>query len=366
MKPKFYIVGGYNRDILMHRESNDIDWVVVGATPEWMLANGYKQVGADFPVFLNEDGVEHALARTERKTGAGYHGFATSHDPSVTLEDDLRRRDFTMNAIAFDPETKEYFDPFNGREDIENNILRHVSEAFREDPVRVLRLARFCAQFPLKFTIHETTVTFCKEMVEAGELKHLTKERIWKEFEKALNAWTVGFFNALVEVNAMKVVFPIFNKHVDAITMILCDINRGYFENNHYLSGGNSDAIKKFAAIMTMFNPTTVEKFCEEYRVPNEFKEYALFHSKIARKITMNHFRSPRMIVEMLNELGIYRGNHVMLEAPWKAPYLAILKSAYQRTKHVNFASLTEEQQKTLKGKEIRQAINELRQKILD
>lgn len=346
--PKFFQVGGSVRDHFMHRPSNDIDWVVVGATPEWMLANGFKQVGADFPVFLNDKGVEHALARTERKVGAGYHGFETAHDPTVTLEDDLMRRDLTINAIAFSPETNEFFDPFGGIKDIEAGILKHVSEAFREDPVRVLRLARFASQFG--FTVAPETNALARDMVEAGELNHLTRERIWKEFEKVLKApHPENFFLAMRACGALRVVFPLFDKHFPHV-----------LKNAREFSAARSE-IGMFARIMTMFNPATVERFCEDYTVPNEFKACALFHSRLVRRVTMKHFLSPRMVIDMMNEHGIFRGNHVFLNEPWDAPYITVLKAAWEVTKSVSFQDLSAEQKATLKGKDIGKAIDDLR-----
>lgn len=351
MNPKFYMVGGSVRDRFMQRQSHDIDWVVVGATPEWMLSNGYKQVGADFPVFLDYLGTEYALARTERKVGSGYHGFETSYDSNVTLEDDLSRRDLTINAMAYDLESKQYIDPFDGRTDIHNKVLKHVSEAFREDPVRVLRLARFAAQ--LNFTVHENTNAFCQEMVKAGELNHLTKERIWKEFEKALiSPYPENFFHVLKQCGALKVVFPLFDKH---FAFVINNINSARYPYGENL----------FARIMTMFNPAIIERFCEDYRVPNEYKDHALFHSKLSRKITMKHYMSPRIIIDILNEFGIYRGHHVMLDAPWDTPYIQNLKKAWEITKSISFQDLTEEQKLNLKGKEIGKAIDDLRAKTL-
>lgn len=181
---KVYLVGGAVRDFLMGKEPSDKDYVVVGASPEEMLAAGFERVGADFPVFLHpitKD--EYALARTERKQGHGYHGFSVDYGKDVTLEEDLLRRDFTINAIAMD-EDGNIYDPYNGKEDIANGILRHVSPAFSEDPLRVLRAARFKARFG--YDIAPETMDLMKELHDAGETKHLTKERIWKEASRAL------------------------------------------------------------------------------------------------------------------------------------------------------------------------------------
>lgn len=364
MNPKFYAVGGFIRDMLLDRKSNDKDYVVVGATPEWMLANGYKQVGADFPVFLDKDGVEYALARTERKSGKGYHGFVTSHDTSVTLEDDLRRRDLTINAMAMTMELDDennLVDPFDGKTDCYNKILRHVSEAFREDPVRVLRVARFNAQFGASWSIDANTVALAKTMAEAGELNHLTKERIWKEFEKVLHTNNVHLFLiAMKNMGALKIVFPSFDKYFNQLIAILNVVRL------KVPTDWKHSPKERFATMMTIFNPATVEKFCEDYRIPLEYKDYAVFHAKLSRKIRMKHFLSPRIVVDMLNELGIYRNNYWMLDGPWVYPHLILLKNAYDRTKDVGFNNLTEEQRNTLKGKDIMTAINELRAKNLE
>jgi tRNA nucleotidyltransferase (CCA-adding enzyme) len=182
-----YLVGGAVRDGLLGLPGADNDWVVVGETSESMIAAGYRAVGRDFPVFLHpKTQEEHALARTERKSGHGYRGFVVHADPGVTLEDDLRRRDFTINAIARDGEGR-LIDPFGGVADIERRQLRHVSPAFSEDPVRILRAARFLARFaPLGFSIADETRALMRQMVDAGEVDHLVPERVWQELHKGL------------------------------------------------------------------------------------------------------------------------------------------------------------------------------------
>jgi tRNA nucleotidyltransferase (CCA-adding enzyme) len=180
---KIYTVGGAVRDTLLGMKPKDRDYVVVGGSAQAMLDSGYLQVGADFPVFLHpvtQD--EYALARVERKTAAGYHGF-TVDTAGVTLEEDLSRRDLTINAMAMD-ETGTVVDPYGGKQDLESRVLRHVSEAFAEDPLRVLRLARFQARFGATWTIAPETMTLMHAMVAAGELDALTRERVWVEFEK--------------------------------------------------------------------------------------------------------------------------------------------------------------------------------------
>jgi tRNA nucleotidyltransferase (CCA-adding enzyme) len=210
-----YLVGGAVRDRLLGRPVVDHDHVVVGATPEQMLAQGFKPVGKDFPVFLHPDtGEEYALARTERKTGHGYHGFAFHADPGVTLEEDLARRDLTINAIAQD-EHGELVDPFHGRRDLEQRVLRHVSPAFVEDPVRLLRVARFAARFaPLGFRVAGETMALMRTMVADGEVDHLVPQRVWAETRRALaEAQPSAFVRVLREAGALAVLFP----EVDAL-----------------------------------------------------------------------------------------------------------------------------------------------------
>ena len=207
---KTYLVGGAVRDQLLGLPTHEYDWVVVGATPEEMLAQGYQQVGKDFPVFLHpETHDEHALARTERKSGSGYTGFICHADPEVTLEQDLLRRDLTINAIAQDSDGS-LIDPYQGRRDLELRILRHVSPAFSEDPLRVLRIARFAARFHLLgFTIAPETQALMKQIVNSGEIAHLTAERVWKETEKALSTQSPQvFFQVLRDCGALAVLFP--------------------------------------------------------------------------------------------------------------------------------------------------------------
>lgn len=183
-----YLVGGAVRDKLLGLEPRELDWVVIGGTPADMLDKGYRQVGAAFPVFVDpKNGQEYALARTESKQGTGYHGFDVCFDPDVTLEQDLRRRDLTINAMAMDSEGK-LVDPFNGQADLERRLLRHVSPAFLEDPLRVLRVARFAARLAdLGFTVAPETLSMMRELSASGELDALVPERVWQELEKALS-----------------------------------------------------------------------------------------------------------------------------------------------------------------------------------
>ena len=213
-----FVVGGAVRDALMGQRVNDRDWVVVGSTPEAMTAQGFVPVGKDFPVFLHpQTREEYALARTERKTARGYKGFAVQAAPDVTLEEDLARRDLTVNAMAV-PEalahqapstwTGQIVDPYGGQRDLQSKVLRHVTEAFAEDPVRILRLARFAARFA-DFSVAGDTMALMRQMVEDGEVDHLVPERVWQELAKGLMAPKPSrMFAVLRECGALKVLLP--------------------------------------------------------------------------------------------------------------------------------------------------------------
>ena len=207
---KIYLVGGAIRDKLLGRSVKDRDWVVTGATEAGMIARGYLQVGKGFPVFLHSDSKEeYALARTEQKTAPGHTGFAVHASTDVTLEQDLQRRDLTINAIAQGGDG-ELIDPYGGKTDLQNRVLRHVSPAFREDPLRVLRIARFAARFaPLGFSVAEETMEIMKAMVSSGELKHLVEERVWQEIERAMSTPAPAeFIRTLRECEALRVILP--------------------------------------------------------------------------------------------------------------------------------------------------------------
>jgi tRNA nucleotidyltransferase (CCA-adding enzyme) len=213
-----YLVGGAVRDELLGRPVRERDWVVVGATPEEMVEQGFRPVGRDFPVFLHpESGEEYALARTERKTARGYRGFRVHATPDVTLEQDLLRRDLTVNAMARDS-AGQLIDPYNGRRDIEDRVLRHVSPAFVEDPVRVLRVARFSAMLTaLGFTIAPDTRELMREMVASGELDALVPERVWQETRRSLETGRPDvFFSVLRDCGALACVFPELDRLFDA------------------------------------------------------------------------------------------------------------------------------------------------------
>ncbi|MDH0899870.1 multifunctional CCA addition/repair protein [Comamonas aquatica] len=209
---KIYMVGGAVRDRLLQRPVHDTDWVVVGASPEDMTARGFTPVGRDFPVFLHpETHEEYALARTERKSGRGYRGFVVHTAPDVTLEEDLARRDLTINAIAAPADwtgAEDVFDPYHGQADLQARVLRHVTVAFREDPVRILRVARFAARFT-DFHVAPETLQLMREMVDAGEADHLVPERVWQEISRGLmEAQPSRMFEVLRACGALRVLLP--------------------------------------------------------------------------------------------------------------------------------------------------------------
>ena len=215
---KIYEVGGAVRDALLNEEAKDKDWVVVGSSPEEMAAKGFRPIGKDFPVFLHpETNEEYALARTEKKSGQGYHGFNFYFGKEVTLEEDLSRRDLTINAMAKDDDGK-IIDPFGGRKDLENKIFRHVSDAFSEDPLRAIRLARFHTYEHLNnFEITEETKKLINEIVDSGEIAKLSPNRIWTETERALSSSNPNiYFKILLKYNLQK-------PYLDGLESSSCD-----------------------------------------------------------------------------------------------------------------------------------------------
>ena len=299
---KTYLVGGAVRDALLGLPPGDRDWVVVGANPESMVAAGFKPVGADFPVFLHpKTGEEHALARTERKTAPGYKGFVFHADSSVTLEQDLARRDFTINAIARD-ENGSLIDPFNGQADIDARVLRHVSPAFAEDPVRILRAARFMARFAaLGFRLAPETLALMQQMVQAGEVDHLVPERVWQEIHSALQSRTPSAFLQTLRVcGALKILLPEvdalygvpqrpeFHPEIDAgiHTEMVCDMAArlapgdaliGFAALVHDLGKALTDPTQWPKHIMheTLGVPA-VQAVCTRWKVPNDFMQLAV------------------------------------------------------------------------------------------
>jgi tRNA nucleotidyltransferase (CCA-adding enzyme) len=275
---KSYVVGGAVRDELLGVPVKDRDWVVVGATPEEMLAKGFKPVGKDFPVFLHPvTKEEYALARTERKSGRGYKGFTVHAAPDVTLEDDLRRRDLTINAIAKD-ENGKLIDPFRGEEDLRQGVLRHVSDAFSEDPVRILRVARFAARF--NFPVHKSTAALMRKMVASGETDYLVPERVWQEFSKGLS-----------------------EAHPQRMFDVLKSSGLKLLPEPKYPLQGSLPV--RFALLAWPLEEKAVEALCKRLRVPNEVRELALLACGYREQI--KRAKKPDEFFELLKRTDAFR-----------------------------------------------------------
>jgi len=329
---KTYLVGGAVRDELLGYPHKEKDWVVVGATAEDMLADGFQQVGKDFPVFLHPDSKEeYALARTERKTSPGYKGFDVHATADVTLEQDLLRRDLTINALARD-ETGEIIDPFNGLQDIRDKILRHVSPAFTEDPVRILRVARFAARYlHLGFSVADETMQLMKQMVEDGEVDALVPERVWQEMEKALGERSPArFIEVLRDCGALERILPELNRlfGVPQPEQHHPEIDTGVhtlmvLQQACRLS---DDTEVRFAALMHDLGkgvtpesewPQHIEHeargaelvldVCKRLRIPNEYRDLAertaRFHLHYHRALELK----PSTVVRTLEQLDAFR-----------------------------------------------------------
>lgn len=335
---KVYLVGGAVRDQLLGLPVKDRDWIVVGAEPATLLSLGYQQVGKDFPVFLSpKTKEEYALARTERKASAGYTGFICDFSPTITLEQDLIRRDLTINAMA-QSKDGEIIDPYGGKQDLENRILRHISPAFSEDPLRVLRVARFAARYhSLGFKIASETLALMAELAQSGELQHLTAERVWLETEKALNEKNPEiYFETLHKTGALSVLFPEINalygvpnpvKHhpeVDSFihTMLVLKQAVNLTENNPIL---NKSAVR-FAAIChdlgKALTPQNIlphhygheqagikptRTLCKRLKVPNYFQELAEltceFHTHIHKAFELR----AETVITLFNRFDVWR-----------------------------------------------------------
>ncbi|MBC5784679.1 multifunctional CCA addition/repair protein [Ramlibacter sp. USB13] len=256
-------VGGAVRDALLGLPVNDTDWVVVGATPEEMIQAGYLPVGKDFPVFLHPDTrEEHALARTERKTGRGYRGFSFHTSAEVTLEEDLARRDLTINAIA-QADDGSLIDPFGGQQDLRRKVLRHVTESFREDPVRILRVARFGARFH-DFALAPETLDLMRAMVAEGEADHLVPERVWQELARGLmEPRPARMLEILQACGALARIVP----EVAASEAILRVVDRA--------ASVDAPLPVRFACLTAGLEAAQVKQLCERLRVPNECRELA-------------------------------------------------------------------------------------------
>lgn len=329
---KIYLVGGAVRDQLLQLPIKDRDFMVVGSTPQEMLQQGYKQVGKDFPVFLHpKTQQEYALARTERKTAAGYGGFSCYAAPDVTIEEDLLRRDLTINAIAQD-DAGNLVDPYGGQRDIERRQLRHVSDAFVEDPLRVLRVARFAARFHhLGFSVAPETLTLMQTIAASGELQALTPERVFLELDKALSCQSPQvFIEVLRQCHALPILFP----EIEALFGVPQpekwhpEIDTGIhtlmvLEQSAALSSNNA---VRFAALVhdlgKALSPkeslpkhhghgqkglAPIKALCERIRVPNEYRDLALLVSDLHQNIHQAFELRPETIIKQFDKADLWR-----------------------------------------------------------
>ena len=357
---KVYLVGGAVRDLVMSLPVKDKDYVVVGSTVEEMLSLGFQQVGADFPVFLHpHTNEEYALARVERKSGKGYLGFTVDSNPNITLEDNLLRRDLTINSMAievkglFDSSFKDgnIIDPYKGLKDVDNKVLRHTSEAFKEDPVRVLRIARFAARYD--FEIAEETKQIILDIKKDGELNHLVSERLWSELTKVFKENTYyKFFNILSDLDVLKNLFPeVYDQRYLLIPLSINNLSEKY----------------QFCLLATIFY--TYENkfisFCERLKVPKEYEKLGHF--------VLSHFDNlvdyvgldPFSRFTLYEKSGLLKQSNLMFDALEFIHYYKMINDKNELLeiqailKEINADSVSPD----LKGNEIGAAI---RQKRID
>jgi tRNA nucleotidyltransferase (CCA-adding enzyme) len=304
---KTYQVGGAVRDRLLGLPVHDIDYVVVGSSVKEMLGNGFRPVGSHFPVFLHpQTQHEYALARTERKTAPGHQGFVFHADPSIQLEDDLKRRDLTINAMAQEVNASgeligHLIDPYRGKVDLEQGIFRHLSDAFSEDPLRVLRVARFAARFPT-FTIAPETLAIMKHMVSKDELKTLSKERIWQELARALRSQAPErFIDVLEECGALEEIWPtafaVQWRNISSREEMLTQLNQ--------VVAIHPEIDKRLAILLKKLKPGDISTWGGELRVPNEITEYCF---AVAEFEACHEFvLSPQIVLDLFNRTDVWR-----------------------------------------------------------
>lgn len=317
-----YLVGGAVRDALLNRKVVERDYVVVGATPEEMLSQGFTQVGKDFPVFLHpKTQEEYALARTERKSGKGYTGFVCDASSSVTLEEDLLRRDLTVNAIAQD-NLGNLIDPYGGKKDLENRLLRHVSEAFSEDPLRVFRVARFATRYAyLGFTIATETMALMQSMAQSGELSTLSAERVWQETKRSLLEKTPHvFFTVLNQAHGLNDWFTELERNVDtALETLKTAVALEKAENESVVKYTGSETplpessdsetarlITRFTALLTHLSEEEAKQLCSRLKVQNQVSEIVSLACKF-KGFLLNAQNSPADLLALFNSCDAWR-----------------------------------------------------------
>ena len=301
-----YLVGGAIRDGLLGLPVGEKDWLVVGATPQWMLDRGYKPVGKDFPVFLHPTTKEeYALARTERKTGKGYKGFTFHTAPNVSIEEDLQRRDLTINAMAQlpsgfdtsgndsnDPHKSVLIDPYGGQQDLADRVLRHVSDAFVEDPLRVLRVARFAAKFKtFGFSVASETLEFMRQLVATGEMETLVAERVWQETEKALtSAGPEIYFNILSQCGALQILMPEFTRSEKVFSQMMA-----FFNIKEEQGHDKKSRLEQFSAMLGscfMDDNSGLDAFADRCKLPQKITQDA--------KLIIQNYQDFRWLQEQL------------------------------------------------------------------
>ena len=319
---QIYLVGGAVRDALLNRKVVERDYVVVGATPEKMLSQGFTQVGKDFPVFLHpKTQEEYALARTERKSGKGYTGFVCDASSSVTLEEDLLRRDLTVNAIAQDNYGK-LIDPYGGKKDLENRVLRHVSEAFSEDPLRVFRVARFATRYAyLGFTIATETMALMQSMAESGELSTLSAERVWQETKRSLLEKTPHvFFTVLNQAHGLNDWFTELESNLDtALASLKTAVDLEKAENESFVKDTSSETplpdssnsettrlITRFTALLSHLGEEDAKQLCSRLKVQNQVSEIVILACKF-KDFLLTMQNSPADLLALFNGCDAWR-----------------------------------------------------------
>jgi tRNA nucleotidyltransferase (CCA-adding enzyme) len=306
-----YLVGGAVRDELLGLPVRERDWVVVGATPAELEGAGYRSVGREFPVYLHpQTGEEYALARLERKVAAGYRGFVTEFSPQVTLEEDLQRRDLTINAIARDS-AGVLIDPYGGRADLAARVLRHVAPAFAEDPVRILRVARFAARFaPLGFSVAPETLELMRSMVRSGEADALVSERVWRELERALATdQPERALQVLRDCDALPVLLPELAQRAE-LPVALDALHRATAITTVQ---GQPDTAARWAALLQGLPAAAVEALCERLRVPAEHRDLAVLGARMyewlhaAGRSSLQVAADPEMLLQLLEHADAWR-----------------------------------------------------------
>jgi tRNA nucleotidyltransferase (CCA-adding enzyme) len=352
-----YLVGGAVRDELLGRPVHERDWVVVGATPAEMERSGFRAVGREFPVFLHPvTKEEYALARQEHKTGPGYRGFSVNFSPDVTLEQDLQRRDLTINAMARGNDGA-LVDPYGGRRDLELRWLRHVAPSFIEDPVRVLRVARFAARFAaLGFRLAPETAQLLTEMVRNGEVNALVPERVWREMQRALTeVHPESFFDLLHECGALKIILPELSwsdRERDTLTRAV---------------GLSSDASVRFAALMAGIDVAGIDSLCARLRVPADYRDLARLTARFATRLTHQDRSAAQNLLDLFEKSDALRRperfEKLLLAARARDSLDATIPAALAAVTEVR---LTDEQLATLKGPAIAATLHAARLRRLE